>query len=298
MSDGRTQRQVRAAFPVDVQPVRVGNHGDSLALNPQKPQETCVLSGLVNRATPSRYPHLPASNGPGRRRPGPHSLLRHFGGYGDDDVSRHHRVPRQTVGRGAPPFHRWHADASVSRYSEVGVVEETGRGVSSVAGGDVVWGIWGHRSHAVLAEAVLLGHLMPDSVDPIVGTFDRVGAVALNAVLDSGARVGEIVAVFGQGVIGLLATQLLNSMGCRVIAIDAMPNRLALAARFGAQSLDPRDGDLALAVAQRFPSGVDRGIELSGSYAALHQATRLAGPGGTVIAASPVKDEYKTKAAK
>jgi 2-desacetyl-2-hydroxyethyl bacteriochlorophyllide A dehydrogenase len=181
------------------------------------------------------------------------------------------------------PTHQYPVD--VWGYSEVGVVEETGRGVTSVAGGDVVWGIWGHRSHAVLAEAVLRGHLMPDSVDPIVGTFDRVGAVALNAVLDSGARVGEIVAVFGQGVIGLLATQLLNSMGCRVIAIDAMPDRLALAARFGAQSLDPRDGDLALAVAQRFPSGVDRVIELSGSYAALHQATRLAGPGGTVIAA-------------
>ena len=32
-----------------------------------------------------------------------------------------------------------------------------------------------------------MGHRMPDTLDPKVGTFDRVGAVALNAVLAAGA---------------------------------------------------------------------------------------------------------------
>jgi 2-desacetyl-2-hydroxyethyl bacteriochlorophyllide A dehydrogenase len=170
-------------------------------------------------------------------------------------------------------------------YSEVGVVDQLGTDAASPAVGEVVWGIWGHRSHAVLPATTLAKHVLPAGLDPLVGTFDRVGAVALNAVLTAQPNPGETVAVFGQGVIGLLATQLLISMGCQVLAIDPMPARLALAERWGAFAFDAREGDLAVNVCDRVPDGVDRVIELSGSYAALHQAIRIAGPGGTVVAA-------------
>lgn len=170
-------------------------------------------------------------------------------------------------------------------YSEVGVVDEIGEAVEAVTPGEVVWGIWGHRSHAVLPAAELAGHRLPDGLDPLVGTFDRVGAVALNAVLASQACPGETVAVFGLGVIGLLATQLLGSIGCQVLAVDTLPARRALAEKWGATAFDPLAGDLALAVRERVPAGVDRVIELSGTYSALQQAIRLAGPDGTVIAA-------------
>ena len=78
-----------------------------------------------------------------------------------------------------------------------------------VAAGDLVWGIWGHRRTPSCPPT---GHRTrpPAGLDPLVGTFARVGAVALNAVLASDP-IGETVAVFGQGVIGLLATQLLVS---------------------------------------------------------------------------------------
>jgi threonine dehydrogenase-like Zn-dependent dehydrogenase len=171
-------------------------------------------------------------------------------------------------------------------YSEVGVVDATGDGVVEPHVGDVVWGIWGHRSHAVLPASKLIGHTMPAGLDPVVGTFDRVGAVALNAVLASGVCAGESVAVFGLGVIGLLATQLLISQGAEVLAIDTLSHRLDLAAKFGAIPFPPSDGDLALAVREHTGGrGADRVIELTGAYPALHQAIRLAGVGGTVIAA-------------
>jgi threonine dehydrogenase-like Zn-dependent dehydrogenase len=170
-------------------------------------------------------------------------------------------------------------------YSEVGVVDQVGALVESPALGDVVWGIWGHRSHAVLPAATLANHVLPAGLDPLVGTFDRVGAVALNAVLTTQANPGETVAVIGQGVIGLLATQLLISLGCQVLAVDTMPARLALAAGWGALPFDASEGDLAVNVCDCIPGGVDRVIELSGSYAALHEAIRIAGPGGTVVAA-------------
>ncbi|HEY5845156.1 MAG TPA: zinc-binding dehydrogenase [Microlunatus sp.] len=179
-------------------------------------------------------------------------------------------------------------------YSEVGVIEDlgddvgeaVGRQVADLAPGDQVWGIWGHRSHAVLSADLLAGHLMPPGLDPMAGTFDRVGAVALNAVLAADARIAETVVVFGQGVIGLLATQLLISQGSQVLAVDTAPRRLDLAQSFGATPLLATEGDVALAVREHTGgSGADRVIELTGAYPALHQAIRVAGVGGTVVAA-------------
>jgi len=171
-------------------------------------------------------------------------------------------------------------------YSEVGVVEALGPETTGVAIDDVRWGIWGHRSHAVLSAEALSGHELPEGLDPIVGTFDRVGAVALNAVLATGACVGESVAVFGLGVIGLLATQLLIAQGNDVLAVDTMPHRLRLAEDFGAAAFTAGDGDLALLMREQTGGrGPDRVIELTGAYPALHQAIRVAGVGGTVVAA-------------
>jgi 2-desacetyl-2-hydroxyethyl bacteriochlorophyllide A dehydrogenase len=180
----------------------------------------------------------------------------------------------------------FHYPVDVWGYSEAGEVDALGSGVSDFEVGQVVWGGWCHRSHAVLPVEKLIGHVLPPGLDPMVGTFNRVGAVALNAVLASGACIGETVVVFGLGVIGLLTTQLLISQGAEVIAIDTVQHRLELARKFGATPLSADNGDLALAVqdlTQR--RGADRVIELTGAYAALHQAIRVAGVGGTVIAA-------------
>ena len=171
-------------------------------------------------------------------------------------------------------------------YSEVGEIDALGDGATGLQVGEVVWGAWSHRSHAVLPAEALLDQVLPAGLDPVVGTFDRVGAVALNAVLASGACIGETVVVFGLGVIGLLATQLLGCQGLDVIAVDTAPHRLELARKFGATPLSARHGDLAIAVRDLTQGrGADRVIELTGAYPALHQAIRVAGVGGTVIAA-------------
>jgi 2-desacetyl-2-hydroxyethyl bacteriochlorophyllide A dehydrogenase len=204
--------------------------------------------------------------------------------------------------RGTNPYleKQWDAEAALFRpgqstfdypvdvwgYSEVGEVDAFGEGVTEFVVGDVVWGSWCHRSHAVLPAAKLLGHALPPGLDPIVGTFDRVGAVALNAVFASGAYVGETVVVFGMGVIGLLAAQLLVAQGADVVAVDRVPHRLELARKFGATPLSADNVDLALAVRDLTQGrGADRVIELTGAYPALHEAIRVAGVGGTVIVA-------------
>jgi 2-desacetyl-2-hydroxyethyl bacteriochlorophyllide A dehydrogenase len=175
-------------------------------------------------------------------------------------------------------------------YSEVGQVIEAADDVTGLSPGAVVWGIWGHRSEAVVPAARLVGHVLPSDVPPLTGVFGRVGAVALNAVLAANVHLGENVAIFGQGVIGLLATRLGALSGAVVTALDTAPARLQMASVMGARvTIDPSQagpgGPASMLRRLDGSRGIDVAIELSGSYVALHEAIRCVGPGGTVVAA-------------
>jgi 2-desacetyl-2-hydroxyethyl bacteriochlorophyllide A dehydrogenase len=170
-------------------------------------------------------------------------------------------------------------------YSEVGEVVEVADDVSSPAPGQVVYGIWGHRSDAVVNAAAVQGRVVA-AADAIVGCFARVGAIALNAVLAAEARLGDRVAVFGQGVIGLLATRLATLSGAEVVAVDGVDSRLRLARSMGAvATVDATvEGGAGAAVRAWSAGGVDAAIELSGNDRALHEATRAVVVEGIVAA--------------
>ena len=172
-------------------------------------------------------------------------------------------------------------------YSEVGQVVEAGEAVTGLQVGDVVHGIWGHRSECVIPAVELECSVLKPTADPLTGTFARVGAIALNAVLAAEVALGDRVAVFGQGVIGLLATRLAVLSGGAVYAVDAVPERLEVAREFGAEQVVPAahpDGAGAAVRALSRGVGVDAAIELSGSDRALHEATRCVVVDGTVVA--------------
>ena len=178
-------------------------------------------------------------------------------------------------------------------YSEVGEVVEisppddiSGGSQAEVSVGDVVWGIWGHVSDAVLPIERLRGHELPRGLDPVVGCFVRVGAIALNAVLAAGAGLGETAVVVGQGVIGLLATSFAVQNGARVIVVEGIPARRELALELGAYEAFAPGPDVAPAIRERTAGrGADVAIELSGVFPALHEAIRIVGPDGRVVAA-------------
>jgi threonine dehydrogenase-like Zn-dependent dehydrogenase len=123
--------------------------------------------------------------------------------------------------------------------------------------------------------------------DALSGTFARVGSIALNAVLAADVQLGDRVAVFGQGVIGLLATRLAVLSGADVIAVDALPRRLDAAREMGAVEVVSAsvDGGAAPVIRVWAPGGADSAIELSGADRALHEATRSVVVDGTVVAA-------------
>ncbi len=172
-------------------------------------------------------------------------------------------------------------------YEEVGEVVELGSGTEGVAVGDVVWGIWGHRSDGVLPASSAARQRLPAGTDPIVGVFARVGAVALNAVIEADVHVGETVAIFGQGVIGLLATRLATLNGARVVAVDVQRGRLRTSEQFGAaHTVGAAERSPAEAVRKLTSGrGADVCIELSGSYPAVQEAIRTCCYSGRVVCA-------------
>ncbi|MGH3333318.1 MAG: zinc-dependent alcohol dehydrogenase [Nocardioidaceae bacterium] len=171
-------------------------------------------------------------------------------------------------------------------YSEVGEVVEIADDVTSIEVGQRVWGIWGHRSEVVLPAAPLAAKSMSPDVDPVLGSFVRVGAIALNAVLAARVSLGETVVVMGQGVIGLLATSFAVRSGADVVVVDPIASRRDRGLAMGAASAVAPGESVARAIRERTRGrGADAVIELSGSHEALHEALRIAGPDARVTAA-------------
>jgi predicted dehydrogenase/threonine dehydrogenase-like Zn-dependent dehydrogenase len=61
------------------------------------------------------------------------------------------------------------------------------------------------------------------------------GAIALQGVRRADLRVGEFCVVFGSGILGLIAVQLLKLSGVRVMAVDLDKERLKIAQEYGAE---------------------------------------------------------------
>lgn len=98
-------------------------------------------------------------------------------------------------------------------------------------------------------------------------------------------QIGDTVAVFAQGPIGLCATAGAKLMGATtIIAVDRVPERLAIAGRLGADHLvdfskvDPVQEIMRLTDGR----GVDVAIEALGSQATFEGALRVMRPGGTL----------------
>jgi alcohol dehydrogenase len=103
---------------------------------------------------------------------------------------------------------------------------------------------------------------------------------------ESGAiKVGDAVAVFAQGPIGLCATVGAKLKGASlIIGVDSVPERLAVARRFGANVvLNINDGD-PVAEIKRLTGGrgVDVAIEALGRQETFESALRAVRPGGTL----------------
>jgi 2-desacetyl-2-hydroxyethyl bacteriochlorophyllide A dehydrogenase len=163
-------------------------------------------------------------------------------------------------------------------YASVGRVVEAGAAVDVIRKGDLVFAHHPHQTQFVVPESLVVR--LPGLAEPTLGVFLANVETALNVVLDAVPRLGERVLVFGQGVVGLLITQLLRRTGVGgLCVVDPVAHRRALALQVGA--------DTALAPDQLGEaSEFDLAIEASGNPAALDLAIPRVAFGGTVIVCS------------
>lgn len=165
----------------------------------------------------------------------------------------------------------------------VGTVREVGAQVTKFHTGERVFGygpiceVWQvPESRCYAAEG--LSDADAVAVDP--------AHVALVAVRDGNIRIGDFVAVYGLGAIGLCAVQIARAGGARrVFAVDPIAIRRDFALAHGADAaFDPRAVDAALEIKLATgKKGVDVALETSGNDRALHDAIRCIRQCGTVV---------------
>ncbi len=185
----------------------------------------------------------------------------------------------------------------------VGVITEVGARVDRFTVGDRVYGHLPVRETHTVSQAGRWGgtpplgagsresaiHRLPDGLNPRQVVCLDPAHFALAGVRDANVRIGECVAVFGLGAIGLMIVQMAVLSGAqRVFAVDPLQRRRELAEAFGAErSLDPGACDVGLEIKKATgKKGADVAIDASGSYAALQDAIRSVHYSGLVVTVS------------
>jgi len=140
----------------------------------------------------------------------------------------------------------------------------------------VIYGLHEDGSHApyMRAPAHTLVKL-PEELSFKTGAAISCGTgTAYGALRRVNLRGEEIVAVFGQGPVGLSATQLAKAMGARVIAIDVEDERLKMAAELGADHvINPAENDAVEAILELTSGeGAHKAIECSSNSLARQQS--------------------------
>ena len=141
-------------------------------------------------------------------------------------------------------------------YCNAGVVLEVGRTVTEFKPGDRVISNGPHSE--IVAAAKNLCAKIPDDVDDERAAFTVLGSIALQGIRLAGPTLGEKFVVYGLGLVGLVAVQLLRANGCEVMGVDLNPDRLALARSFGAVGVHAGETDaMTAANAWTLGQGVD-----------------------------------------
>ena len=133
----------------------------------------------------------------------------------------------------------------------------------------------GHARYMKVPAHTLLP--LPDDVTFTTGAAISCGTGTAYAALKRlGLQGDETVTIFGQGPVGLSATQFAVAMGARVIAVETSPERRQLALELGADvALDPGAVDTVAAVLDLTRvEGAHKAVETSGNEAARAAAVR------------------------
>ncbi len=213
-----------------------------------------------------------------------------------------------------------HAKGSIG-HEFIGVVEEVGSDARGIAVGDLVIapfkfcdGTCPHCRAGVSSQCVAGGAFGDGKIDggqgeavrvplagstlvPVPGTqhsdemmrsflaLSDVMCTGHHAAVSAGVRSGSVVAVVGDGAVGLCAILAAHRMGAaRIIALSRNPPRQEVARLFGATDILAERGDAAIEAILELTGGVgvDSALECVGTGQSLATALGIARPGSVV----------------
>lgn len=185
------------------------------------------------------------------------------------------------VGSNVSPKQAWLGQrAMVHHYRGCGACPHCSTGWMQlcVEGVAEVYGATGHGGHAqyIKVPARTLVTLR-DELSFATGAAIACGTgTAWGALKRLELTSDQTIAIFGQGPVGLSATQLAAAMGARVIALDVSNERLARAKEFGATHLiNPMDGNVLQAIKDLTHGlGAHASLDASSSPQARRQAVQ------------------------
>jgi len=130
------------------------------------------------------------------------------------------------------------------------------------------------------SSCYVVGDLPPDLAALVEPT-----SIGLQAVTRSGISAGDQVIVLGAGPIGQTATMAATDLGARVLAVDLLDNRLAIARQVGAEvTINASSQDVAVAVTQwAGEDGPVAVIEATGQPELIRLAVGMVAHSGTVV---------------
>ncbi len=170
-------------------------------------------------------------------------------------------------------------------YSNSGTVIGVGKGVDNFNIGDRVISN-GPHSEVVCVPKNLCAKI-PDGVSDEEAAFTVLASISLQGVRLAKPTLGENFVVTGLGLIGQLVMQILIAQGCQVLAIDFDKDRLELARRFGAETVDLSKGKDPISKGLAFSKGqgVD-GVIIAASTKSsepVHRAAQMCRKRGRVV---------------
>ena len=171
-------------------------------------------------------------------------------------------------------------------YAAVGRVVAVGTAVDDDWLDERVFAYAPHSSHVRASPDDLVR--VPDAVPSEHAPLFANAETAVSLVLDANPPIGERVAVFGQGIVGLLATGLLaESPLADLVAVEPLPARRERALDMGAtHAVAPDTSEPGRVVREAIGDHVDCCIEVSGNPAALESAIAATQYDGRVVVGS------------
>ena len=185
-------------------------------------------------------------------------------------------------------------------YAAIGTVLAKGEALEDLTVGDKVYYSGPHASvNRYRRDSKTQGpkiFKIPQDMNDYEATLICIGIIAMNGVNATEIKLGDTLAVFGLGTIGIMAALLYQELGARVIAVDPVNSRCELAKNLGIKEVLACAPDQQVAELKKMTNGrgVDIAVDVSGVSQAIENVILSCGPHGQAVLLGSPRAAYTT----